>query len=85
MTDQPLLEDNARELQRLRDLVARLSDDELRTPVNEHWTVAGVLGHVAFWDARAQYLADRFDPVTGFPMTSANPTTSTGSTTRRAR
>jgi hypothetical protein len=67
VTDQPFLEDNARELQRLRDLVARLRDDELRAPVNEHWTVAGVLGHVAFWDARAQYLAERFDPATGFP------------------
>jgi uncharacterized damage-inducible protein DinB len=67
MADPTFTEDNARELQRLRDLVARLSDDELRAPVNEYWTVAGVLGHVAFWDARAQYLADRFDPTTGFP------------------
>ena len=60
-------QDNARELQRLRDLVGRLSDDDLRRPVNEHWTVAAVLGHVAFWDARAIYLAERFDPATGFP------------------
>src|SRR6476659_813236 len=67
MADPTFTEDNARELNRLRALVARLSDDELRAPVNEHWTVAGVLGHVAFWDARAQYLADRFDPTTGFP------------------
>lgn len=67
MSDAPFAEDNARELQRLRDLVARLSDEELRTPVNEHWTVAAVLGHVAFWDARALYLAERFDPSTGFP------------------
>jgi hypothetical protein len=60
-------QDNARELQRLRDLAERLSDDDLRRPVNEHWTVAAVLGHVAFWDARAVYLADRFDTATGFP------------------
>jgi Mycothiol maleylpyruvate isomerase N-terminal domain len=67
MADASFTEDNARELQRLRDLVAGLSDDDLRVPVNEHWTVAGVLGHVAFWDARALYLAERFDPATGFP------------------
>jgi hypothetical protein len=58
---------NARELQRLRDLAERLSEDDLRRPVNEHWTVAAVLGHVAFWDARAVYLAERFDTATGFP------------------
>jgi uncharacterized damage-inducible protein DinB len=60
-------QDNARELQRLRDLAERLSDDDLRRPVNDDWTVAAVLGHVAFWDARAIYLAERFDPATGFP------------------
>lgn len=25
--------------------------------VNEHWTVAGVLGHIAFWDGCALFLA----------------------------
>ena len=67
MDDVDFIEDNAGELQRLRALVGRLTDDELRTAVNEYWTVAGVLGHVAFWDARALYLADHFDPATGFP------------------
>src|SRR3954471_14206696 len=61
------VEDNARELQRLRELAGRLSDDDLRKPGKQHRTVAGVLGHVAFWDARAIYLAERFDPATGFP------------------
>ena len=51
--------ENSRELARLRALVERLSDDELRRKVNEDWTVAGVLGHIAFWDARALFLADR--------------------------
>ncbi len=67
MEDGDFIEDNARELQRLRAIVGRLTDDELRTPVNEHWTVAAALGHVAFWDARALFLAERFDPETGFP------------------
>jgi len=67
VSDAPFVEDNARELQRLHDLVARLSDEDLRLPVNEHWTVAATLGHMAFWDARAMYLAERFDPASGFP------------------
>ena len=40
--------DNARELARFRALVSRLSDQELGSMVNEYWTVAGVLGHMAF-------------------------------------
>ncbi len=67
MDDVDFIEDNAGELQRLRALVGRLTDDELSAAVNEYWTVAGVLGHVAFWDARALYLADHYDPATGFP------------------
>lgn len=27
--------------------------------VNEHWSVAGVLGHIAFWDGRALFLAGK--------------------------
>ena len=67
MDNDDFIADNAQELQRLRALVGRLTDEQLLAEVNEHWTVAGVLGHVAFWDARAQYLADHFDPATGFP------------------
>ena len=59
--DRSYLERNARELERLRGLVARLGDDELRRSVNEHWTVAGVLGHIAFWDGRALALADKVE------------------------
>jgi len=35
--------------------------------VNEYWSVAGVLGHVAFWDGRALYFArklQRHEPLT---------------------
>src|SRR6266850_3875727 len=49
--------DNARELERMRALVSKLSDQDLGSMVNEYWTVAGVLGHVAFWDGRALFLA----------------------------
>ena len=66
--DRSFVEKNARELERLRSLVARLSDSDLAAKVNEHWTVAGVLGHMAFWDGRALFLAgklsrgERFTP-----------------------
>lgn len=64
---------NARERERLRALVARLSDDELRSQVNEHWTVAGVLGHIAFWDGRALALADRLEHGVALSQSDAEP------------
>jgi microcompartment protein CcmK/EutM len=44
---------------RIRDLAARLSDDALRHPVGEHWTVAIALAHLAFWDRRVLDVLDR--------------------------
>jgi uncharacterized damage-inducible protein DinB len=52
---------NREQRERLAALVASLSDDELRTPVGEHWTVAGILGHIAFWDGRVLALADKLE------------------------
>jgi hypothetical protein len=57
--DRSYVADNARELERLRALVSKLSDQELGSMINEHWTVAGVLGHIAFWDGRALFLAGK--------------------------
>jgi sulfite reductase beta subunit-like hemoprotein len=59
--DRSYVEQNTRERERMRALVERLGDDELRRPVNEHWTVAGVLGHIAFWDGRVLSLADKLE------------------------
>jgi DinB superfamily len=59
--DRSYIHDNDRERERLRALVESLSEDDLRAPVNEFWTVAGVLGHIAFWDARVLSLADKLD------------------------
>ena len=59
--DRDFVEENTRERERLRGLVERLSDDELVLPVNEYWTVAGVFGHIAFWDARVLALADKLE------------------------
>lgn len=68
--DRPYVEENRRQLERMRALVERLSDRQLATPVNEHWTVAGVLGHIAFWDARALALADKLER--GIPFTASD-------------
>jgi uncharacterized damage-inducible protein DinB len=48
------------ERERLRALVTRLGDAELRRPMPGGWTVAAVLAHVAYWDARAIYWLDRW-------------------------
>ncbi len=45
----------------MRALVERLDDDALTIPVNEYWTVAGVLGHIAYWDIRVLVLAEKID------------------------
>ena len=55
--DRDYAEPNDRQRRRLSSLVGRLSEDELRTPMYGDWTVAGVLGHMAFWDARNLVLA----------------------------
>ena len=59
--DRSYVEPNAQELERMRALVEGLSEDQLRSQVNEYWTVAGVLGHIAFWDGRALALADKLE------------------------
>jgi hypothetical protein len=57
--DRTYKELNRASTQRMRDLAARLSDDEMRHPVGEHWTVAIVFAHLAFWDRRVMYVLDR--------------------------
>ena len=59
--DRSYIEENTRERERLRALVERLDEEGLRIPVNEYWTVAGVFGHIAFWDARVLSLADKLE------------------------
>jgi hypothetical protein len=59
--DRAYIEANTRERERLRVLVERLDEAALTTPVNEYWTVAGVLGHMAYWDVRFQVLAEKIE------------------------
>lgn len=59
--DRSYVEENTRERERMRAIVEGASDDDLGISVNPHWTVAAVLGHIAFWDARVLSLADKLE------------------------
>ncbi len=50
--DRSYLAENDAARERLRSLVARLTDEELRQPVGHGWTAAATLAHLAFWDRR---------------------------------
>src|SRR2546421_1896648 len=69
VVDRSFVAANARELARMRAVVSRLRDRQLGAMVNEYWSVAGVLGHIAFWDGRALYLAGKLER--GEPFTEA--------------
>ena len=64
--DDTYVERNTHERDRLRDLVGRLSDDDLSRPVTDSWTVADMLGHIAFWDAWALSLAEKLGAAVPF-------------------
>jgi hypothetical protein len=59
--DRPYVQINDRERERLREFINSLGDDALATQANEYWTVAGVLGHIAYWDIRVLVLAEKID------------------------
>ena len=48
------------ERERLRSLISRMSDKDLSRPMPAGWTVAAVLAHIGFWDARAIYWLDKW-------------------------
>ncbi len=57
--DRSFVELNRASTERIRALAARLSDEELQHPVGEHWTVAIVFAHLAFWDRRVLHVLDK--------------------------
>ncbi|MEX0625541.1 MAG: DinB family protein [Chloroflexota bacterium] len=59
--DRSYIDANTRERERLRALVEGLDDEALTAPVNEYWTIAGVLGHIAYWDIRVLVLAEKIE------------------------
>ena len=61
MSKHSYIEANRVQRERLKALVAKLSDDDLRREVGAGWTVAATLAHIAFWDQRVLKLLHRFE------------------------
>jgi len=59
--DRSYVGENDAQRERLRALVRRLTDQELGRPMSAGWTIAGVLGHLAFWDQRVLVLLERWE------------------------
>jgi hypothetical protein len=58
--DRAFVAENNTQRERLRSLITRLSDDELSRPMPAGWTVAAVLAHIGFWDARTIFWLDKW-------------------------
>jgi len=56
--DRAFVERNRASTERIRKL-SRLTDEQLLHPVDEHWTVAVALAHLAFWDRRTLDLLEK--------------------------
>lgn len=61
MEDRSYIEANRLGRERLRDLVEGLDDEALTAQVNDSWSVAGVLAHMAWWDAYVVVFAEKVD------------------------
>jgi hypothetical protein len=56
----PYSQQNVVSRQRLKALVAGLSDDDLARTTDYGWTVAALLAHLAFWDYRMSVILRRW-------------------------
>ena len=54
--DRLFVTENAKERERLRLLVERLTDEELMFPIGNGWTIAVALAHLSFWDQRVLFI-----------------------------
>jgi hypothetical protein len=54
--DRPFVAENAQQRERLRSLVRRLTDEQLSLLMENGWTIAVALVHLAFWDQRSLVL-----------------------------
>jgi uncharacterized damage-inducible protein DinB len=59
--DRSYVAENNSQRQRLRTLVEKLTDEQLRQPMAAGWTIAGVLAHLAFWDQRILVLLEHWE------------------------
>ena len=56
--DRSFFERNRASTGRIKSMAASLSDEEMQHRVGEHWTVAIVMAHLAWWDRRVMYVLD---------------------------
>lgn len=56
--DRSFIELNRSSRERMLALAGRLTNEEMLTKVGEHWTVAIVYAHIAWWDRRVMYVLD---------------------------
>ena len=71
--DRSYIDVNTRERERLRAFIERVDDAALSAPANEYWTVAGVLGHLAYWDSRVLVMAEKIDRGEPWVLSDAEP------------
>jgi hypothetical protein len=58
--ERAFITNNARERERLKSLVSRLTDAQLSLPIDNTWTIAVALAHLAFWDQRCLSLTRKW-------------------------
>lgn len=68
--DRPFVAANAAERARLRDLVSRITDQQLRLALPNGWPVSVALAHLAFWDQRSTVLVKKWmsEGITASPV-----------------
>ena len=66
--DRSYVAKNEVERRRLEMLVRKVDDAALARPMDAGWTVASVLGHLAFWDQRIVVLAERLRQGADVPL-----------------
>lgn len=60
--ERPFVAENTKERERLKVLISRITDEELKLPLYEEgWTVTVALAHLAFWDQRALALMKKWE------------------------
>ena len=59
-TNHPYSSENAAAREQLKSFLAGLTEIDLVHPMPAGWTVAAVLGHLAFWDQRALTLIEKW-------------------------
>lgn len=58
--DRSFVGENAKARERLRSLVEQITDEELSLSMENGWTIAVALSHLAFWDQRSLALVRKW-------------------------